>query len=59
MDDAKVVEHCCGVVAALSLRCPENAETLVDNGRHTMLASALRAHAAKSAPVSRQACLAV
>ena len=59
MDDAKVVEHCCGVVAMLSLRCPENAETLVDNGRHTMLASALRAHAAKSAPVSRQACLAV
>ena len=31
----KVVEHCCGVVAALSLRCPENAETLVDNGTCT------------------------
>ena len=59
MDDAKVVEHCCGVVAMLSLRCPENAETLVDNGAHTLLARALRTHAAKSAPVSRQACLAV
>lgn len=59
MDDAKVAEHCCGAVAALSLRCPENAETLVDNGAHTLLARALRTHAAKSAPVSRQACLAV
>ena len=59
MDDAKVAEHCCGAVAALSLRCPENAETLVDNGRHTLLARALHAHAANCAPVSRQACLTV
>ena len=59
MHDAKVVEHCCGVVAMLSLRCAENAETLVDSGRHTLLATALRAHAANCVPVSRQACPAV
>lgn len=57
-DDAKVSEHCCGAVAALTLRSPDNASTLVDNGAHALVATALRKHS-KSAPVARQACLAV
>jgi len=47
------------IAVALSRRSVCGAETLVDNGRRTLLARALRTHAANCAPVSRLACLAV
>jgi len=58
MTSPKVAEHCCGAFAALTLRSPENATTIVENAGHALIVRCMRLHL-ESSVVCRQACLAI
>jgi len=51
-------EHACGTLAAMALRQPQNAHSIVENGGHVLIFDAMRAFPHK-VTLQRQGCLAV